>query len=86
MQLIAPDGVGRKESTLLLCGELHRAHGVGAEGVVQEEVLEAFILSDIVIVWDVDTKWTTVGGESDHLKSSKVWCQEVVFLHLFWPW
>ena len=40
---------------LLLRSELYSIHGITPERIVQKDILEANGLSDVIVVWDVDT-------------------------------
>ena len=54
-------------------------------GVAKIDVLEALSFPDVIIVGNIDAEWATIGGESDDLKGGEIWCQEVLFFHVFWP-
>lgn len=85
VNLVAPESVGGKSFGLFRSGELDSAHGDAWHGVAKIDVLEAHGFSDVIIVGNVDAEWATIGGESDDLKGCEIRCQEVFFLHVFWP-
>mmetsp|Transcript_22285 Transcript_22285/g.27353 ORF Transcript_22285/g.27353 Transcript_22285/m.27353 type:complete len:474 (-) Transcript_22285:385-1806(-) len=85
MHLIRLDRVLSQQVALLLSGELNSAHGVATERVVQEDVLEALVVPNVVVVGNVDTKGAAIGSERDDVQGGEVGSQEGIFFHLTWP-
>jgi len=55
------------------------------EHVIKDDILEAFVLSDVVVVRDVLTKKDGAGGKDDQINRCEVRSQEVILLHFSWP-
>jgi len=65
MNLVAWHGVFNHDLGLLGGCKLNCAHGYASHSVSKVDVLEALVLSDVVVVRDVDTEWAAVGSEGD---------------------
>jgi len=55
------------------------------EHVIKDDILEAFVLSDVVVVRDVLTKKDGAGGKDNQINRREVRSQEVILLHFSWP-
>lgn len=72
MNLVATESVLSENLALLGSCELDRRGLIATEGVVQEKVLEALSLSNVIVVGDVDTERARVSRESDNLKRGEI--------------
>ena len=55
------------------------------EDIAEADILEALLLSDLVIVGDVDASGDTRPGEGQHVQAGEVWPQEPVLLKVLGP-
>lgn len=83
---VCAGGELRQNCSLLSGGELDACRFDSWHGVSKIDVFESFGLTDVIIVWNVDAEWATVGCEADDFKCCEIWSQELLFLHLLWPW
>jgi len=71
---------------LLWGSKLDALHGNAWHSISKVDVLESFIASNIVIVWNVNAEWASITSEANNLECGKVRSKEVVLLHFLWPW
>mmetsp|Transcript_33012 Transcript_33012/g.50565 ORF Transcript_33012/g.50565 Transcript_33012/m.50565 type:complete len:435 (-) Transcript_33012:16-1320(-) len=85
MKLVAAEGVLLEKSSLFLGSELDLDALEVGHGVAKINILEAFALTDVVVIGDVDTERAAIGGKGHNLKGSEIGSQEGVLLHLLGP-
>merc|ERR1719474_336115 len=66
-------------------GVLLGASIAGTENVAQTDVLETLVLSDFIIVGDVDASRHTRASKGEDIKACEVWSQELVLFEFFRP-
>lgn len=83
---VCAGGELRQNFSLLSCGKLDVGRFDSWHGVAKIDVFESFGLTDVIVIWNVDAEWATVGSKADDFKCREVWSQEFLFLHFLWPW
>ena len=73
VDFIASNGILSHNLGLLWGGKLDASKSVFGHSVTRIDIFESLILSDVIIIWNVDTKWAAVSSAANDLKSCKVW-------------
>jgi hypothetical protein len=49
------------------------------QDIAERNILEAFVLTDVVVIWNVDAGGNTRGGKGDDIERGKIGAEEGVF-------
>ena len=85
MYLIWGNGVLSQDCWLFIRCELNGVHSVRLKRIIKEDVLEALIIADVIVVWYVNPQETIVRCETNQVESGEIGRQERIFFHLTWP-
>lgn len=53
--------------------------------VLEYDIFEAIVLSDIVVVWDVDTRWEAITCERDDVQAGEIWVKHLFLVKCWLP-
>ena len=74
MDLVSSHGVFRKQFLLLGGSELNRAHCIAGHGVTKEHVFETLVITNVIVVWNVNTKRAALGSKANNFEGGKIRC------------